>query len=65
MMDPIERGEARCEAWYAEAVRPDGRVKCQCGRLFNLEDGETLTSDPFGIPICRNCLLVWERREKL
>ncbi len=53
--DHIERGEASCEAWEEEARQPDGRYKCCCGKLFILEDGETLSPDPYAIPVCRIC----------
>jgi len=53
--DPIERGESRCERWLSEAEQPDGRVKCDCGKLFNLDEGETLSPDPYAIPVCPAC----------
>lgn len=57
--DPIERGEAACEAWYFDNVGPDGRVKCCCGKWFKLEDGETLTADPYATPVCPDCFQEW------
>lgn len=52
--DPIERGEDRCEAWAFENVR--GNVAtCSCGDTFNLDEGETLSPDPYAIPVCPKC----------
>lgn len=53
--DPIERGEDRCENWYFENVQPDGRVRCQCGKLFRLEDAVQISPDPYSIPVCPDC----------
>jgi len=53
--DPIEIGEARCENWAFDAEQPDGRFKCCCGKLFKLEDGETLSPDPYAVPVCPDC----------
>lgn len=56
--DPIERGEARCEAWAAENVR--GNVAtCQCGNEFNLRDAQTISPDPYAIPVCPECFDYW------
>lgn len=52
--DPIERGEQRCESWYFDNVR-DGVATCSCGKQFKLEDGETLSADPYAIPVCPEC----------
>jgi hypothetical protein len=52
--DPIERGEQRCEDWYFRNVR-NGVAKCQCGEAFKIEDGETLSADPYAIPVCPTC----------
>lgn len=57
--DPIERGEARCDSWYYEALQPNGQVKCDCGNLFDLEDGETCSADPYAIPVCPDCFEKW------
>ncbi len=52
--DPIERGEARCEAWAAENLRGD-EATCCCGNKFNIDEGETLSADPYAIPVCGEC----------
>lgn len=53
--DPIERGEARAEDWYFDTQRGDGIHECGCGRLFHVDDGETLSADPYAIPVCPTC----------
>ena len=57
MMDPIERGEARCERWADDNVVGD-KFKCGCGQWCPLDDGECITSDPYGTPVCRQCFAV-------
>jgi len=52
--DPIERGEARAEAWYDEHVT-DGKFTCGCGRVIPLEDGVTASADPYSALICDAC----------
>ncbi len=52
--DPIERGEARCEAWEVESVRGDSFI-CACGRWTRFVDAETLSPDPYAIPVCGQC----------
>lgn len=52
--DPIERGEARAEDWYFSNVK-HGIATCGCGNEFKLEDGETLSADPYAIPVCSEC----------
>ena len=52
--DPIERGEQRCEAWAADNVQGDC-FTCSCGNVCNLGDAETLSPDPYAIPVCGEC----------
>lgn len=56
--DPIERGEMRCEDWEAENVKGD-IATCCCGRKFKLADGETVSADPYAIPVCPICFEEW------
>lgn len=55
MLDPIERGEARCERWASERVTGDVFL-CGCGVECPLDAGETLSPDPYAIPICPGCM---------
>lgn len=52
--DPIEILEARCDNWLFDNVVGDVAT-CSCGQKFNLSDGETLTGDPYAIPVCPEC----------
>lgn len=52
--DPIELGEMRCEDWAAENVRGN-RFRCCCGAVCNLEQGVSLSPDPYAIPVCPKC----------
>ena len=52
--DPIERGEDRCESWAFENVQGD-IATCCCGNRFKLSEGETLSPDPYAIPVCGEC----------
>lgn len=52
--DPIERGEDACEAWALENVKDD-IATCCCGNEFKLSEGETLSPDPYAIPVCWEC----------
>ncbi len=52
--DPIERGEQRCENWYCDNVKK-GIATCCCGKQFPFNEGETLSADPYAIPVCGDC----------
>lgn len=54
MPDFYERGEARCENWAAENVSKN-RFRCYCGDWCDMEDGESLSTDPYAIPVCPQC----------
>ena len=53
--DPIERGESRAALWEEKMERGVGIMECFCGELFHENDGEVLTEDPWGAPVCPNC----------
>ena len=53
-MGPNEIGEARCEAWAIDNIRGD-EFKCCCGNWVKLGEGETLSPDPYEIPVCGEC----------
>ncbi len=52
--DFCERGEARCEAWEFDNVIGN-RFRCCCGEWCDMERAETLSLDPYAIPVCPNC----------
>lgn len=54
IMDPIERGEARCEDWAFDNVKGDV-MTCCCGKTCKLDEAETLSPDPYAIPVCPSC----------
>jgi len=54
ILDPIERGEARAEAWYYDNVK-DGKFKCGCGKMIPVENGVTAIVDPYSPLICDEC----------
>lgn len=52
--DPFEMMEDRCEEWARKNVKGD-IATCDCGKEFKLDEGMTLTSDPYAIPMCTEC----------
>jgi len=62
--DPIEIGEARVDNWYFDNVK-NGIATCCCGNEFKFEDGETVSADPYAIPVCPECFNKWaDKQEK-
>ena len=53
--DPIERGESSAEKRYEEMEQGDGKLKCFCGEIFDEDDGEFLSSNPYCMPSCPKC----------
>ena len=54
ILDPIERGEMRAEAWHDDNVK-DGNFKCGCGKVLKVEEGVTASVDPYSPLICDEC----------
>lgn len=52
--DADERGESRVENWFHDNVRGD-IATCSCGKQFKLDEGMTLSPDPYAIPVCPDC----------
>ena len=52
--DPIEIGERRCEDWATEFVHGD-TMTCCCGKTCSLGEAQTLSPDPYAIPVCPDC----------
>ena len=52
--DPIERGESACEQWADNNLIGD-IMTCFCGRQCKIDEAETLSPDPYAIPICPDC----------
>jgi len=63
--DPIERAEASAERWAEENVVNYADFLCSCGNLCPLQEGETLSADPYAIPVCPECAeKYWKEMEK-
>ena len=61
--DPIERGESLCEQWYFDNVS-ECIATCACGNKFKIEEGETVSPDPYAIPVCPECFDKWYESKK-
>ena len=59
MMDQIERWEASAERAYDEMDQGDGNLKCSCGKIFPAEDGMSIDSNPWAMPVCPDCFEGW------
>lgn len=53
--DPIERAEARAENWAFDNIKGD-MFKCGCDKWGKLCEAETLSPDPYAIPVCHDCV---------
>ena len=64
-MDILENMEAAAEQWAIENVRGDEAI-CSCGYLFKLSEGETVSANPYALPVCPYCFerWCWEQRMK-
>ena len=57
MEDIVERLENGAAAAYDEMLQSDGRLKCDCGRIFNPDDeGGVVSNNPYAMPICGGVL---------
>lgn len=54
MRDFLETLEDRAEAWAIDNMRGD-EFKCSCGKWCKLSEGETMSPNPYAIPLCRQC----------
>ena len=59
MRDFLENMEAAAERRLDEMTQPCGKLKCGCGKLFAMEDGETVSSNPYAMPVCPQCFQEW------
>ena len=55
MKDFIETAEALAERRYDEMDQGDDMLKCICGEIFPVVEGNAATADPWGMPVCRDC----------
>ena len=56
--DPIESMEASAERWADDNIKGN-MFKCSCGKWCSIMDGETLSPDPYAIPVCPDCFNEW------
>jgi hypothetical protein len=59
MLDPLEAMEASAERRYDEMLQPDGRLRCECGKLFHSDDGQCTSPNPYAMPVCPACFEEW------
>ena len=52
--DPIECMENVADAWASKNIIGD-MFKCGCGRIYHLDDGICISSNPYAIPVCIDC----------
>ena len=57
--DPVERGEVS-----AEEHMINNMFKCGCGKLVDINEAETLSPDPYAIPVCHDCFDEWWGSDK-
>ena len=57
MLDQIERWEAAAEEWADEHIHGDNFDCPGCGVLTPLDQGETLSPNPYAQPFCRKCVV--------
>ena len=48
------RMEAFVERWADENIK-NGKFLCGCGYWFDLKDAETLSANPYSLPVCPDC----------
>jgi len=66
MMDHIERMEASAERNYDEMDQGEGKLKCSCGKIFNVDEGQTVDPNPWAMPVCPDCFneYKWYKQNK-
>jgi hypothetical protein len=62
--DTIEIMKAGAAIWADKNIK-GSKFKCSCGKWCELKDAETLSPNPYAIPVCRNCCEeYYNRKEK-
>jgi len=56
--DHIERMENVVEAWADDNIK-GSKFLCSCGKWCELNDAETLSSNPYALPVCSVCADKW------
>lgn len=53
--DPLEAAENRCESWADEHSDRDGFDCSGCGKRTSWVEAETMSVDPYALPVCGEC----------
>jgi len=62
--DHIERMESVAEDWAFRNIK-GSKFLCGCGKWCELNDAETLSPNPYAIPVCRECVENYYERERI
>lgn len=55
--DPIERGETKADDMYHKMNIDGDHFKCLgCGEPCMWAEAQSLSPDPYGIPVCPKCI---------
>ena len=64
MMDFLERMESSAERAYDEMYQGDGKLKCCCGKIFEVDEGGTVSANPWAMPVCPHCFDEWVNHQE-
>ena len=53
--DITERLEMGAEDKYFDMLQPGGKLKCDCGKIFDSSEGTTISPNPYAMPVCPTC----------
>ncbi|MCD6436206.1 MAG: hypothetical protein J7L15_07440 [Clostridiales bacterium] len=56
--DTIEKLEMAAEEWADDHIIGDSFI-CGCGKMCKLNEGETVSSNPYASPVCPECFEEW------
>lgn len=55
MRDFLEAREDAAEARFFEMQVDQDHLRCACGKIFHINEGQTLSPDPYAMPVCPDC----------
>lgn len=56
----ISSWEDSAERQYAKMDNGDGTLTCECGKIFDSNDGEVVSPNPYALPVCPDCFYEWK-----